>query len=97
MPQPLPNRDDHAKNFFSFLLNDRNAWGFAPANDLTFSDCPAGVQSIMVMGEGKPRRPRPGTAQSSRQGTWPQERAAHSGKGHAYRRLTEDRTDVVLE
>jgi len=46
------NRDDHAKNF-SFLLNDRNAWVFAPAYDLTFSDGPAGEQSSMVMGEGK--------------------------------------------
>ena len=46
------NRDDHAKNF-SFLLNDRNAWVFAPAYDLTFSDGPAGEQSTMVMGEGK--------------------------------------------
>ena len=46
------NRDDHAKNF-SFLMNDRNAWVFAPAYDLTFSDGPAGEQSTMVMGEGK--------------------------------------------
>jgi serine/threonine-protein kinase HipA len=49
------NRDDHAKNF-SFLLGDSNAWVFAPAYDLTFSDGPAGEQSTMVMGEGK----RPG-------------------------------------
>ncbi len=46
------NRDDHAKNF-SFLLNDANAWAFAPAYDLTFSDGPAGEQSTLVMGEGK--------------------------------------------
>jgi serine/threonine-protein kinase HipA len=46
------NRDDHAKNF-SFLLNDSNAWVFAPAYDLTISDGPAGEQSTMVMGEGK--------------------------------------------
>ncbi|SPF51073.1 HipA family protein (fragment) [Candidatus Sulfopaludibacter sp. SbA4] len=46
------NRDDHAKNF-SFLLNDENAWIFAPAYDLTFSYGPAGEQSTMVMGEGK--------------------------------------------
>jgi serine/threonine-protein kinase HipA len=46
------NRDDHAKNF-SFLLNDENAWVFAPAYDLTFSYGPAGEQSTMVMGEGK--------------------------------------------
>ena len=46
------NRDDHAKNF-SFLLNHRNAWVFAPAYDLTFSEGPAGEQSTLVMGEGK--------------------------------------------
>jgi serine/threonine-protein kinase HipA len=46
------NRDDHPKNF-SFILNDSNAWVFAPAYDLTFSDGPAGEQSTMVMGEGK--------------------------------------------
>jgi serine/threonine-protein kinase HipA len=34
-------------------LNDRNAWVFAPAYDLTFSDGPAGEQSTMVMGEGR--------------------------------------------
>ena len=45
------NRDDHARNF-SFLLNERNAWVFAPAYDLTVSDGPAGEQSTMVMGEG---------------------------------------------
>jgi serine/threonine-protein kinase HipA len=46
------NRDDHAKNF-SFLLNDSNAWVFAPAYDLTFSEGPAGEQSTMVMGEAR--------------------------------------------
>jgi serine/threonine-protein kinase HipA len=46
------NRDDHAKNF-SFLLNEENAWIFAPAYDLAFSDGPAGEQSTMVMGEGQ--------------------------------------------
>ncbi len=46
------NRDDHAKNF-SFLLNERNEWAFAPAYDLTFSYGPGGEQSTMVMGEGK--------------------------------------------
>ena len=46
------NRDDHAKNF-SFLLNGKNSWAFAPAYDLTFSDGPAGEQSTMVMGEGR--------------------------------------------
>jgi serine/threonine-protein kinase HipA len=46
------NRDDHPKNF-SFLLDGSNAWVFAPAYDLTFSDGPAGEQSTMVMGEGR--------------------------------------------
>ena len=46
------NRDDHAKNF-SFLLNDRNEWVFAPAYDLVFSDGPGGEQSMLVLGEGK--------------------------------------------
>ena len=46
------NRDDHSKNF-SFLLNGKNQWSFAPAYDLTFSDGPAGEQSMMVMGEGR--------------------------------------------
>jgi serine/threonine-protein kinase HipA len=46
------NRDDHAKNF-SFLLNARNEWIFAPAYDLVFSYGPGGEQSMLVMGEGK--------------------------------------------
>jgi serine/threonine-protein kinase HipA len=46
------NRDDHAKNF-AFLLTDENQWRFAPAYDLTFSNGPAGEQTMMVMGEGK--------------------------------------------
>jgi serine/threonine-protein kinase HipA len=52
------NRDDHVKNF-SFLLNARNEWIFAPAYDLVFSYGPGGEQSMLVMGEGK----SPGTAQ----------------------------------
>ncbi len=52
------NRDDHVKNF-SFLLNARNEWVFAPAYDLVFSYGPGGEQSMLVMGEGK----NPGTAQ----------------------------------
>ena len=52
------NRDDHVKNF-SFLLNARNEWVFAPAYDLTFSYGPGGEQSMLVMGEGR----NPGTAQ----------------------------------
>ena len=30
------NRDDHAKNF-SFLMDEKGEWKFAPAYDLTFS------------------------------------------------------------
>ena len=52
------NRDDHVKNF-SFLLNARNEWVFAPAYDLVFSYGPGGEQSMLVMGEGR----NPGTAQ----------------------------------
>ncbi len=48
------NRDDHAKNF-SFLMNQRHAWTFAPAYDLTFSEGPAGEQSTRV--RGKERTP----------------------------------------
>jgi serine/threonine-protein kinase HipA len=46
------NRDDHVKNF-SFLLNPRNEWVFAPAYDLVFSYGPGGEQSMLVMGEGR--------------------------------------------
>ena len=52
------NRDDHVKNF-SFLLNARYEWIFAPAYDLLFSYGPGGEQSTLVMGEGR----NPGTAQ----------------------------------
>jgi serine/threonine-protein kinase HipA len=52
------NRDDHVKNF-SFLLNERNEWVFAPAYDLVFSYGPGGEQSMLLMGEEK----NPGTAQ----------------------------------
>ena len=52
------NRDDHVKNF-SFLLNARNEWTFAPAYDLVFSYGPGGEQSMLVMGEGR----NPGAAQ----------------------------------
>ena len=52
------NRDDHVKNF-SFLLNARNEWKFAPAYDLVFSYGPGGEQSMLVMGEGR----NPGMAQ----------------------------------
>lgn len=52
------NRDDHVKNF-SFLLNLRDEWIFAPAYDLVFSYGPGGEQSMLVMGEGK----NPGSTQ----------------------------------
>ncbi|MCI0501745.1 MAG: type II toxin-antitoxin system HipA family toxin [Epsilonproteobacteria bacterium] len=46
------NRDDHAKNF-SFLLDDKNSWKFAPAYDLTFSYGPGGEHSTTYLNEGK--------------------------------------------
>ena len=46
------NRDDHAKNF-SFLMDDRGAWRFAPAYDITYSHGPGGEHSTMYLGEGK--------------------------------------------
>lgn len=46
------NRDDHSKNF-SFILNARNEWVFAPAYDLVFSFGIGGEQSTMVMRNGK--------------------------------------------
>ncbi len=46
------NRDDHSKNF-SFLMNEKGEWKFAPAYDLTFSSGPNGEQSTSVMGEGR--------------------------------------------
>lgn len=52
------NRDDHAKNV-SFLMDQQGRWTLAPAYDLTFSEGPAGEQSMMVMGEGR----EPGPAQ----------------------------------
>lgn len=46
------NRDDHSKNF-SFLMNSKGTWRFAPAYDLTYSSGPGGEHSAMVNGEGK--------------------------------------------
>jgi len=46
------NRDDHAKNF-SFIMNHKGEWYFAPAYDLTFSHGPGGEHSNTIMGEGK--------------------------------------------
>ncbi len=46
------NRDDHSKNF-SFLMNDKGKWQFAPAYDLTFSYSGYGFHSTMIAGESK--------------------------------------------
>jgi serine/threonine-protein kinase HipA len=46
------NRDDHSKNF-SFLMNAKGEWQFAPAYDLTFSYSGYGFHSTMVAGESK--------------------------------------------
>lgn len=46
------NRDDHSKNF-SFLMDARGGWSFAPAYDLTFSYGPGREHSSMIMGEGR--------------------------------------------
>lgn len=44
------NRDDHSKNF-SFLMNKRMQWQFAPGYDLTFNTGPGGYHQTSVMGE----------------------------------------------
>ncbi len=46
------NRDDHSKNF-SFLMNDKGNWQFAPAYDLTFSYSNYGFHSTTIAGESK--------------------------------------------
>ena len=46
------NRDDHSKNF-SFLMNAKGEWTFAPAYDLTFSNSGYGYHSTMIAGESK--------------------------------------------
>ncbi len=46
------NRDDHSKNF-SFLMNEKGEWQFAPAYDLTFSYSGYGFHSTMIAGESK--------------------------------------------
>ncbi|MBL7965569.1 MAG: type II toxin-antitoxin system HipA family toxin [Prolixibacteraceae bacterium] len=46
------NRDDHSKNF-SFLMNTKGEWRFAPAYDLTFSYSGYGFHSTMIAGESK--------------------------------------------
>jgi serine/threonine-protein kinase HipA len=44
------NRDDHSKNF-SFLMNEKGEWKFAPAYDLTFSTSGHGMHSTMIAGQ----------------------------------------------
>ena len=46
------NRDDHSKNF-SFLMNNKGEWQFAPAYDLTYSYSSYGFHSTMVAGESQ--------------------------------------------
>ncbi|TLX73488.1 type II toxin-antitoxin system HipA family toxin [Labilibacter sediminis] len=46
------NRDDHSKNF-SFLMDAKGHWSFAPVYDLTFSNSAYGFHSTMVAGESK--------------------------------------------
>ncbi len=46
------NRDDHSKNF-SFLMNDKGKWQFAPAYDLSFSYSGYGFHNTMIAGESK--------------------------------------------
>ncbi|WP_423126572.1 type II toxin-antitoxin system HipA family toxin [Gaoshiqia sp. Z1-71] len=46
------NRDDHSKNF-SFLMNAKGEWQFAPAYDLTFSNSAYGFHSTMIAGESR--------------------------------------------
>jgi len=46
------NRDDHSKNF-SFLMDAKGKWIFAPAYDLTFSASSHGLHSTSVAGESK--------------------------------------------
>jgi len=46
------NRDDHSKNF-SFLMNAKGEWTFAPAYDLTFSYSSHGFHSTMLAGESQ--------------------------------------------
>lgn len=46
------NQDDHSKNF-SFLMNAKGEWLFAPAYDLTFSYTGYGFHSTMIAGESQ--------------------------------------------
>lgn len=46
------NKDDHCKNF-SFLMNGKAQWSFAPAYDLTYSNTAHGYHSTSFAGESK--------------------------------------------
>ena len=46
------NRDDHSKNF-SFLMNSKGEWQFAPSYDLTFSTSSHGHQSTSINGQSQ--------------------------------------------
>ena len=46
------NRDDHGKNF-SFLMDSKGNWSFAPVYDLIFSHGPGGEHSCTIAGEGR--------------------------------------------
>lgn len=46
------NRDDHSKNF-SFLMDEKGKWKFAPVYDLTFSTSSFGSHSTSIAGEYK--------------------------------------------
>lgn len=46
------NRDDHVKNF-SYLMDSRGVWRFAPAYDLVFSAGPGGEHTMSVAGEAR--------------------------------------------
>ena len=46
------NRDDHSKNF-SFLMDGKGRWSFAPVYDLTFSNSAYSFHCTMVAGESK--------------------------------------------
>lgn len=46
------NRDDHSNNF-SFLMDEKGKWRFAPAYDLTFSSSSHGMHSTTIAGAGE--------------------------------------------
>jgi len=71
------NRDDHVKNF-SFLLDARNEWMFAPAYDLTFSYGPRRRAKHARHGRGKESQAQLNFRHW--QTAWDKERAGDSGK-----------------